>query len=150
MRRFYKYFLITFLPFFCSCTWKESSQGFESIDSNEPKKIILYSGEKTFEEQRKLDKIERTADELSKTVYVDKDVNDFLEEYTHFLDEYINAKKKGDKNKLNQLTVNSKQLDEKSTKLNEKFKIEDKENNASNIKMISTDNDIYFEGMEKK
>ena len=101
MDRFYKQFFFICLPIITSCTWNESSSGYEKLDYSEPPKII---------QDEELDNISKTANDLESNNFADKDVNDFLNDYTQFLKDYVDAEKKGDKEKMKKTieTLNNK------------------------------------------
>jgi iron uptake system EfeUOB component EfeO/EfeM len=138
MDRFYKQFFFICLPIITSCTWNESSSGYEKLDYSEPPKII---------QDEELDNISKTANDLESNNFADKDVNDFLNDYTQFLKDYVDAEKKGDKEKMKKLSTKSREINEKIVKIGEKFSEEDKENNVSKKKIIESE---YPVGVEKK
>jgi iron uptake system EfeUOB component EfeO/EfeM len=129
MDRFYKQFFFICLPIITSCTWNESSSGYEKLDYSEPPKII---------QDEELDNISKTANDLESNNFADKDVNDFLNDYTQFLKDYVDAEKKGDKEKMKKLSTKSREINEKIVKIGEKFSEEDKENNVSKKKIIES------------
>ena len=118
MDRFYKQFFFICLPIITSCTWNESSSGYEKLDYSEPPKII---------QDEELDNISKTANDLESNNFADKDVNDFLNDYTQFLKDYVDA--------------------EKIVKIGEKFSEEDKENNVPKKRIFESE---YPVGIEKK
>lgn len=138
MDRFYKQFFFICLPIITSCTWNESSSGYEKLDYSEPPKII---------QDEELDNISKTANDLESNNFADKDVNDFLNDYTQFLKDYVDAEKKGDKEKMKKLSTKSREINEKIVKIGEKFSEEDKENNVPKKKIIESE---YPVGVEKK
>ncbi|MBK6340531.1 MAG: hypothetical protein IPF63_13380 [Bacteroidetes bacterium] len=131
MDRFYKQFFFICLPIITSCTWNESSSGYEKLDYSEPPKII---------QDEELDNISKTANDLESNNFADKDVNDFLNDYTQFLKDYVDAEKKGDKEKMKKLSTKSREINEKIVKIGEKFSEEDKENNVPKKRIIETKN----------
>ena len=138
MDRFYKQFFFICLPIITSCTWNESSSGYEKLDYSEPPKII---------QDEELDNISKTANDLESNNFADKDVNDFLNDYTQFLKDYVDAEKKGDKEKMKKLSTKSREINEKIVKIGEKFSEEDKENNVRKKRIIESE---YPAGIEKK
>ncbi len=138
MDRFYKQFFFICLPIITSCTWNESSSGYEKLDYSEPPKII---------QDEELDNISKTANDLESNNFADKDVNDFLNDYTQFLKDYVDAEKKGDKEKMKKLSTKSREINEKIVKIGEKFSEEDKENNVPKKRIIESE---YPAGIEKK
>ena len=138
MDRFYKQFFFICLPIITSCTWNESSSGYEKLDYSEPPKII---------QDEELDNISKTANDLESNNFADKDVNDFLNDYTQFLKDYVDAEKKGDKEKMKKLSTKSREINEKIVKIGEKFSEEDKENNVPKKRIIESE---YPAGVEKK
>lgn len=138
MDRFYKQFFFICLPIITSCTWNESSSGYEKLDYSEPPKII---------QDEELDNISKTANDLESNNFADKDVNDFLNDYTQFLKDYVDAEKKGDKEKMKKLSTKSREINEKIVKIGEKFSEEDKENNVPKKRIIESE---YPVGVEKK
>lgn len=138
MDRFYKHFFFICLPIITSCTWNESSSGYEKLDYSEPPKII---------QDEELDNISKTANDLESNNFADKDVNDFLNDYTQFLKDYVDAEKKGDKEKMKKLSTKSREINEKIVKIGEKFSEEDKENNVPKKRIIESE---YPAGIEKK
>ena len=138
MDRFYKQFFFICLPIITSCTWNESSSGYEKLDYSEPPKII---------QDEELDNISKTANDLESNNFADKDVNDFLNDYTQFLKDYVDAEKKGDKEKMKKLSTKSREINEKIVKIGEKFSEEDKENNVQKKRIIESE---YPAGVEKK
>ncbi|MBK7505016.1 MAG: hypothetical protein IPI52_08055 [Bacteroidetes bacterium] len=138
MDRFYKQFFFICLPIITSCTWNESSSGYEKLDYSEPPKII---------QDEELDNISKTANDLESNNFADKDVNDFLNDYTQFLKDYVDAEKKGDKEKMKKLSTKSREINEKIVKIGEKFSEEDKENNVPKKRIFESE---YPVGIEKK
>lgn len=138
MDRFYKQFFFICLPIITSCTWNESSSGYEKLDYSEPPKII---------QDEELDNISKTANDLESNNFADKDVNDFLNDYTQFLKDYVDAEKKGDKEKMKKLSTKSREINEKIVKIGKKFSEEDKENNVPKKRIIESE---YPAGIEKK
>ncbi|MBK9635123.1 MAG: hypothetical protein IPO64_11635 [Bacteroidetes bacterium] len=138
MDRFYKQFFFICLPIITSCTWNESSSGYEKLDYSEPPKII---------QDEELDNISKTANDLESNNFADKDVNDFLNDYTQFLKDYVDAEKKGDKEKMKKLSTKSREINEKIVKIGEKFSEEDKENNVPKKRIFESE---YPAGIEKK
>ncbi|MBK7139471.1 MAG: hypothetical protein IPH74_10765 [Bacteroidetes bacterium] len=138
MDRFYKQFFFICLPIITSCTWNESSSGYEKLDYSEPPKII---------QDEELDNISKTANDLESNNFADKDVNDFLNDYTQFLKDYVDAEKKGDKEKMKKLSTKSREINEKIVKIGEKFSEEDKENNVPKKRIFESE---YPAGVEKK
>ena len=138
MDRFYKQFFFICLPIITSCTWNESSSGYEKLDYSEPPKII---------QDEELDNISKTANDLESNNFADKDVNDFLNDYTQFLKDYVDAEKKGDKEKMKKLSTKSREINETIVKIGEKFSEEDKENNVPKKRIIESE---YPAGIEKK
>ena len=130
MDRFYKQFFFICLPIITSCTWNESSSGYEKLDYSEPPKII---------QDEELDNISKTANDLESNNFADKDVNDFLNDYTQFLKDYVDAEKKGDKEKMKKLSTKSREINEKIVKIGEKFSEEDKENNVPKKRIIESE-----------
>ena len=130
MDRFYKQFFFICLPIITSCTWNESSSGYEKLDYSEPPKII---------QDEELDNISKTANDLESNNFADKDVNDFLNDYTQFLEDYVDAEKKGDKEKMKKLSTKSREIIEKIVKIGEKFSEEDKENNVPKKRIIESE-----------
>ena len=110
MDRFYKQFFFICLPIITSCTWNESSSGYEKLDYSEPPKIIQ-----------------------------DEELNDFLNDYTQFLKDYVDAEKKGDKEKMKKLSTKSREINEKIVKIGEKFSEEDKENNVPKKRIFESE-----------
>ena len=138
MDRFYKQFFFICLLIITSCTWNESSSGYEKLDYSEPPKII---------QDEELDNISKTANDLESNNFADKDVNDFLNDYTQFLKDYVDAEKKGDKEKMKKLSTKSREINEKIVKIGEKFSEEDKENNVPKKRIFESE---YPVGIEKK
>lgn len=130
MDRFYKQFFFICLPIITSCTWNESSSGYEKLDYSEPPKII---------QDEELDNISKTANDLESNNFADKDVNDFLNDYTQFLKDYVDAEKKGDKEKMKKLSTKSREINEKIVKIGEKFSEEDKENNVPKKRIFESE-----------
>lgn len=136
MGKFYTKILWFSIPFLVGCNWSETSNDYEPLDYGEPPKI---------EENEELDKISNTANELENNNFADKDVNDFMEDYTQFLKDYVEAEKKGDKEKMKELASKSNDLKDKMVKMGEKFSKEDKENNVPKKKVIASEYPVSIE-----
>jgi hypothetical protein len=110
------------------------------LDYSEPPKLI---------QDEELDNISKTAEELEKNNFADKDVNDFLDDYTQFLKDYVDAEKKGDKEKMNELSTKTREINEKMVKMGEKFSAEDKENNVPKKRIIVSEYPTTDEKLDK-
>ena len=114
---------------------------------NLPRDTKNYSEPPKIIQDEELDNISKTANDLESNNFADKDVNDFLNDYTQFLKDYVDAEKKGDKEKMKKLSTKSREINEKIVKIGEKFSEEDKENNVPKKRIIESE---YPAGIEKK
>lgn len=99
-----------------SCNWKEKSPGYEEIVMNEAPK----------QADEEIQRMQVSLSELQKTQYVNPSVNNFVEEYSNLIQDFIEADKNGDQELKGFIAKKSTELYQKSTIISTYFEDLDK------------------------
>ncbi|MBX7225566.1 MAG: hypothetical protein K1X55_06025 [Chitinophagales bacterium] len=134
MRRFYWLFVLFLIT---SCNWEEKSPGYEEVVMNETPKLA----------NEEVERMQTTLAELQKTQYVNPSVNNFVEEYSNLIEDFIEAERSGDQELKGVIAKKSTELYQKSTIVNNYFEDQDK---ALKTKKRSSDEEVFMPELTKQ